>query len=562
MSSVNAAFRWMLVASLLLTACSNGRPPPREGDDPNGATTFAKSFGGEFDDVPIAAVETADGGYAFVGTRGDGVGNDDAHPTWLVRLDANGNVLWQNTIADAAVGGVLGRRPFNLVAAAVPGGGFCLAGTVAGQQGDTGNIYVGFLDAQDNLAWEQQFDSGGWNGYELIASGDRGPFAHDQALAVRPGPNGSCYVAAASFANLRDSFGVGIRNSSGSLIIEGQNFIDARSLVLARVSGGGVDWLRRDDEGAFDNQGATFRVTAWSSDTAEPGGPPVGSVDLQLITMSDGGLAVASILEDDSSVTGSLSGLLRVDYYDSSGTKQRLLTNSDLGRLEQLLMTESNGDLVIAEDSGSSARLRRITRDGNERWNRTLPSLNQPVALHSFADASGQRLAGFGGNGSNATIMVFDAASGDLLNTRDMVDTNRFAAVTPLPVPGRFLAAADSANAANFDVLQELDLLVSSVLVNETLTDIPLSRTEANAGVAFALTRTSLEVQDSNGSSRVIPRAGDGEFADRAGRVDGRPVWRGHSARRTGNRRYLRHCRSQRYRGGIYARLRCFARKN
>ena len=53
MSSLHV-IRWLAAGLVitLLVACGNGRPTPGEDDDPNAATTFAKSYGGDLDDVP------------------------------------------------------------------------------------------------------------------------------------------------------------------------------------------------------------------------------------------------------------------------------------------------------------------------------------------------------------------------------------------------------------------------------------------------------------------------------------------------------------------------------
>ncbi len=74
---------------------------------------WQRCMGGSEDDFANLVKQTKDGGYIVVGNTysndGDikgfhkGVGAD----IWIVRLDANGNILWQRTM-----GGLLRKGPF------------------------------------------------------------------------------------------------------------------------------------------------------------------------------------------------------------------------------------------------------------------------------------------------------------------------------------------------------------------------------------------------------------------------------------------------------------------
>lgn len=502
-----AAYRWIPVALLLLMTACYGRPPAGAGDDPNGATTFAKSYGGEFDDVPLAAIETADGGYAFVGKRGDSLGNSSYSPLWLVRLDANGNVIWQYTLSESAIGGILGYWPYNIVAAAVPGGGFCLAGTVAGQAGDTADLYVGFLDAQDNLVWEHRVDSGGWAGYEVIAAGDRGAFAHDQAVAVKAGPGGSCYVGGISFAHLRDSFGVGIRNSSGSLVIDGGDFIDARSIVVARVDSTGSRWLRRNTEGAFDNQLPVDRQESWTVGSYSRGDTETGSQTLTMLTTADGGIAVASRVNNDRPNSHSYASTIRVDYYDASGTPDRLLTRYRQTALPQnkapltyaVRVAEVDSDIVVA----SSDIYSRVGRDGTLRWDRA--ELDRPRAIHGYVDPSGSRIAVFGTKGEDpfGVVRLLDAANGDPLSDLPIPDTVDITAAASLQSPGHFLAVASGQSSPGAQLL-ELDLLASDPVVSRSALADSADGIQVDNGVAYGANSTALNLRLTDGTTRSI----------------------------------------------------------
>jgi len=206
----------------------------------SGAPTFAKSYGGDFSDGVAAAIATSDGGYALVGKYG--VDEDDHHSLpWFIKLDRNGDIQWHQTVNPEQPGASLGLAVDEPVFKPTSDGGFCMAGRVPGVAGDPGDIYVSRLDSQLNILWETRFDSGGWNGYEIVAAGNRGAFSYDVPVAVVESGNNSCIVAATSFAHLRNITGHGIRSDDSSVVINGNGvFLNARSLVLASADVSGL----------------------------------------------------------------------------------------------------------------------------------------------------------------------------------------------------------------------------------------------------------------------------------------------------------------------------------
>ncbi len=70
--------------------------------DINGTIQWQKSLGGSGDEGLSSIQQTIDGGYIAVGTSdsndGDVSGNHGYYDSWLVKLDLNGNLLWQKSI--------------------------------------------------------------------------------------------------------------------------------------------------------------------------------------------------------------------------------------------------------------------------------------------------------------------------------------------------------------------------------------------------------------------------------------------------------------------------------
>jgi hypothetical protein len=88
--------------------------------DANGNMLWNHTYGGTEIDGAYSLVETYDGGFALAGvTTSFGLGNSDC---WLIKTDANGNMLWNHTYGGTEIDGA-----YSLVE--TYDGGFALAGT-------------------------------------------------------------------------------------------------------------------------------------------------------------------------------------------------------------------------------------------------------------------------------------------------------------------------------------------------------------------------------------------------------------------------------------------------
>jgi hypothetical protein len=72
--------------------------------DSLGIVEWDKTIGGTLDDIVNDIIQTDDGGYVLAGTSISGISGDKTETNlggndfWIVKLDASGNLLWQNTI--------------------------------------------------------------------------------------------------------------------------------------------------------------------------------------------------------------------------------------------------------------------------------------------------------------------------------------------------------------------------------------------------------------------------------------------------------------------------------
>lgn len=116
--------------------------------DANGNLLWSRTYGGPNDEYGYSIVELSTGGFAITGdTNSFGAGASDV---WLLRTNADGNLLWNRTY-----GGLSGDRGRSVLE--VSGGGFAIAGDT-GSFG-AGNYDVWYLqtDSDGNLLWNQTF---------------------------------------------------------------------------------------------------------------------------------------------------------------------------------------------------------------------------------------------------------------------------------------------------------------------------------------------------------------------------------------------------------------------
>jgi hypothetical protein len=177
--------------------------------DVNGNLLWSRTYGGLWYEYGVAMIEVSSGGFAIVGyTESFGAGGWDM---WLVRTDADGNHLWNQTY-----GGVDDDRGFSVVEAVT--GGFVLTGYTGSFGAGWQDLWVVRTDADGNHLWNQTY----------------GGSTHDVGRSiVRAGPGG--YVILGD----TDSFGAGLDDFWLIRVTDGPTFpvfpIDPFLLVLIIV---------------------------------------------------------------------------------------------------------------------------------------------------------------------------------------------------------------------------------------------------------------------------------------------------------------------------------------
>lgn len=143
---------------------------------PNGTVEWERSFGGGEGDRAYSVQQTKDGGYIVAGETGSwdndiySYGRDDY---WVIKLDANGNMEWQNHY-----GGTLHDRAYCIRQTA--DGGYLVAGSSESSNKDVTrnrgkyDYWVVKLDGQGNIQWDRNYggtDDDYANSLELTKDG-------------------------------------------------------------------------------------------------------------------------------------------------------------------------------------------------------------------------------------------------------------------------------------------------------------------------------------------------------------------------------------------------------
>jgi hypothetical protein len=157
--------------------------------DANGNQLWDQSYGGSDLDLSPKVIASSDGGFLLAGYSRSPVsgsktstnyGNDDY---WVVKIDNNGNQLWDNTY------GGTGADVLNIIAPTADGG-FLLAGqSTSGANGNKTAGNFGFIDY-----WVVKINAGGTPVWDYAYGGSEGDFPN----ALNPAKDGGFFLAGTS----------------------------------------------------------------------------------------------------------------------------------------------------------------------------------------------------------------------------------------------------------------------------------------------------------------------------------------------------------------------------
>lgn len=126
--------------------------------DGDGNLIWQKCFGGSEEDEAYSVQETSDGGYVIVGesesTDGDVTGNHGEGDYWIIRLDINGYLLWQKSYGGSSVDYAKMVKRTSDHGFIIAGWSASTDGSVSNNKGDT-DYWIVKIDEEGVLQWEK-----------------------------------------------------------------------------------------------------------------------------------------------------------------------------------------------------------------------------------------------------------------------------------------------------------------------------------------------------------------------------------------------------------------------
>jgi hypothetical protein len=162
----------------------------------NGNIIWQKTIGGSGSENIFSMIATPDGGFLMTGQtssnsiNGDDIGNKGSNDVWVVKVNASGDIMWQK-----AMGGEGDDNGFLLTIS--PGGGYVMSGYTASYHGDVSGYHGGYD------AWIVKFDNSG----NMIWQKALGGSELDYAYTLITTPDGGSLVGAFTGSNDGDVSG-------------------------------------------------------------------------------------------------------------------------------------------------------------------------------------------------------------------------------------------------------------------------------------------------------------------------------------------------------------------
>ena len=126
--------------------------------DAGGNVAWQKTYGGGGDDYLFDIRQTGDGGYIAAGyTNSFGAGSNDV---WLIKLNSSGNVVWEKTYGGTGDDSAFSVRQ-------TQDGGFIVVGGTSSFGAGGGDFWLLKLDGNGNVVWEKAY---GGTGYDYALS--------------------------------------------------------------------------------------------------------------------------------------------------------------------------------------------------------------------------------------------------------------------------------------------------------------------------------------------------------------------------------------------------------
>lgn len=351
--------------------------------DKQGKMIWQKTFGGSDYDGAYSIASTKDGGYVVTGytnsNDGDIFGNHGSVDAWVVKLDKNGNKIWQTILGGSA-------RDFAFSIIETSDGNCIMAGQTDSKDGDVNHNYG------NNDAWLVKLDENGKKLWQKTFGGTNS----EGANSIIETPNGEYVVA--GWTNSNDWDVTGYHAGSGMLVGSTDGWMirinkDGNLLWNKAFGGSNTDVINSVVQGM--NNSYTI-VGHTKSKFSGDVGANKGNEDVWAINLDKDGRIIWS-----KTFGGSNNDIANF-----------IVTTTEGGYILSGLTSSNDGD-VNGNHGSEDALLVKLDQDGNNEWQRILGGSNNDLAQVVFQRAKGSYVM-VGATGSNDGDLTGQQSSGGI----------------------------------------------------------------------------------------------------------------------------------------------------
>jgi hypothetical protein len=213
--------------------------------DANGNMLWNRTFGGKNTDWGRSVVQTSDGGYAIAGYT-DSFG-EGGHDFWLVKADALGNAQWNKTYGEAWF-----DEAHSVVQ--MSDGGYMLAGCTQSSDATSYNLCLVKTDSFGNMQWNNTYGETGNDTEVSIVQTDDGGFAMlGDTMFHSTGDFDFLLVKIDSLGNAQwtRTYGGSETESAWALVQTGDGGYALAGYTYSFGAGRSDAWLVKTDESGF-----------------------------------------------------------------------------------------------------------------------------------------------------------------------------------------------------------------------------------------------------------------------------------------------------------------------
>lgn len=287
-------------------------------------------------------IQTSDGGYAFLGTGGEGYFYNVTPAVWLFKVNSEGTTEWNKEFYYSDALGLVQTSD----------GGYVLAGQANTSSGTV--LYK--LDSSGNMQWNRSYPFSGCN--QMISANDGGftlaGTENSNVWLAQVGLDGQVEWNITYAAKFDRGVTRLLQTSDGSYLILGNSIINpdlegspATLIILKTNSAGTLLWTRNYD----------VNVSGW------------------------GGQSIIQTSDNDYVVVDNTNTSVVVFKLDQNGSVQWTQNYPSIGVIDSIVETSDGGLALggINSDCNSIIRLAETDSLGNLKWSITAGNLNLVV---------------------------------------------------------------------------------------------------------------------------------------------------------------------------------------